>query len=167
MTGQGEKLSRKRDQAIAALLTQPTISEAAKAIGVGEKTLRRWLKVPEFMAAYNAARHEVLADARVQMMAEWRRVRQAHRDVAYRDLREFFDENGRLKLIDDIPPRARRAILRLKKRRLVRTDGSVIETEELALRPIEPHLQALEKHFSIPPIGWTSSMDHGPLNEHA
>jgi hypothetical protein len=44
MTGHGEKLSRKQDQAITALVTWPSITEAAAQCGLAEVTLRRWLK---------------------------------------------------------------------------------------------------------------------------
>ena len=56
MTGHGAKFGRKREEAIAALLTQRNLEEAAKAIGVAAKTLVRWLQVPEFEAAYREAR---------------------------------------------------------------------------------------------------------------
>jgi hypothetical protein len=39
MTGHGQKMSRKKEQAIAALLSQPSIARAAKKSGIGEKTL--------------------------------------------------------------------------------------------------------------------------------
>jgi hypothetical protein len=39
MAGHGEKLSRKREQAIAALLSASTLVEAAKAAGIGDRTL--------------------------------------------------------------------------------------------------------------------------------
>jgi transposase-like protein len=54
---------RKREQAIAALLERPTITEAAGAVGIGEKTLRRWLAEPEFKAAYRDAREQTLSMA--------------------------------------------------------------------------------------------------------
>ena len=38
--GHGEKLSRKQEQAVVALLTMPTIRKAAEKAGVGERTLR-------------------------------------------------------------------------------------------------------------------------------
>ena len=44
--------SYKRDQAIAALLEQPTITAAASAVGVGEKTLRRLYR---FHASWRAS----------------------------------------------------------------------------------------------------------------
>jgi hypothetical protein len=45
------KFSRKHEQAISALLTQPTLAEAATTVGVGEATLRRWLQQESFQAA--------------------------------------------------------------------------------------------------------------------
>jgi len=56
----GAKQSRKREEAIAALLTHPTIAEAAQVAGIGEKTLRRWLRDPPFTADYRRAREEGL-----------------------------------------------------------------------------------------------------------
>src|SRR5450755_4494694 len=50
------KLGRKKEEAIAALLTQRNIEEAAKVAGIGANTLLRWLKVPEFQKAYREAR---------------------------------------------------------------------------------------------------------------
>ena len=40
MSGHGEKLTRKQDAAIGALLSQSTISAAAESVGIGEATLR-------------------------------------------------------------------------------------------------------------------------------
>jgi hypothetical protein len=53
-------LGRKQEQAIAALLEKPTLGEAATAAGVDEKTLRRWLALPDFLAAYRQARAQVV-----------------------------------------------------------------------------------------------------------
>ena len=61
MAGHGEKLSRKMEQAIAALLSAPTISEAAKIAGIGERTLLRWMKDPLFSNAYRAARCDTVS----------------------------------------------------------------------------------------------------------
>jgi hypothetical protein len=58
--GHGDKQSRKKEQAIAALLSSPTIASAAKAVGVSERTIRNWLKDPEFAAAYRRARQQVV-----------------------------------------------------------------------------------------------------------
>jgi hypothetical protein len=67
MAGHGEKLTRKQDQAIAALLSAPTIPEAAQQAGVGEHTLRRWLQDAAFSEAYRAARRQVVQQAIVQV----------------------------------------------------------------------------------------------------
>ena len=45
MKAPGGKFGRKKEEAIAALLTQRNIEEAAKAAGIGANTLLRWLKV--------------------------------------------------------------------------------------------------------------------------
>ena len=60
MNGHGEKLTRKQDAAIGALLSHPTISAAAQSVGLGEATLRRWLKEPDFLGAYRATRRDAL-----------------------------------------------------------------------------------------------------------
>jgi len=56
MAGHGAKLPRKQEEAVAALLSQRNIEDAARAAGVGTRTLLRWLKLPEFQAAYREAR---------------------------------------------------------------------------------------------------------------
>jgi transposase-like protein len=61
--GHGAKLPRKKEQAIAALLTAPSIEAAAQAIGVANATLRRWLADPGFKAEYMAARRDAVSQA--------------------------------------------------------------------------------------------------------
>ena len=60
MVGHGSKFGRKKEEAIAALLTQRNIEEAAKSIGVGANTLLRWMKEPEFTRAYREARRQAV-----------------------------------------------------------------------------------------------------------
>jgi len=43
--------------AIAALLKCSTVEEAAHAVGIAPNTLSKWMKIPEFMAAYREAIH--------------------------------------------------------------------------------------------------------------
>jgi hypothetical protein len=66
--GHGTKFGRKKEAAIAALLTQKNHEEAARATGIDLKTLKRWLRLPEFMEDYRRARWEVVeqAYARIQ-----------------------------------------------------------------------------------------------------
>ena len=55
--GHGSKSVRVREQVIVALLTHRTLADAAVDSGIGESTLRRWLKNnPEFRDAYQRAR---------------------------------------------------------------------------------------------------------------
>ena len=56
MKGHGSKFGRKKEEAIVALLTQRNIDEAARAIDVATNTLLKWMKLPEFQAAYREAR---------------------------------------------------------------------------------------------------------------
>ena len=56
MTGHGAKFGRKKEEAIAALLSQRNVEDAARVVGVDAKTLLRWMKEPEFDAAYREAR---------------------------------------------------------------------------------------------------------------
>jgi hypothetical protein len=63
MAGHGEKLGRKWEQAIAALLAEPTVGAAAGKAGVSYRTLKGWLALPEFLRAYRRARREVLEAA--------------------------------------------------------------------------------------------------------
>ncbi len=47
---------RKKEEAVAALLVQRNLEDAARAVGISAKTLLRWMKEPEFDAAYREAR---------------------------------------------------------------------------------------------------------------
>lgn len=61
--GHGEKLSRKKDQAVMALITEPTMKAAADKIGITPRTLYKWLKMPEFRSAYMQAKREAVSVA--------------------------------------------------------------------------------------------------------
>jgi len=63
MTGHGAKFGRKKEEAIAALLTQRNMEEAARTVGVATKTLLRWFQIPEFQAAYRKARRDAHAQS--------------------------------------------------------------------------------------------------------
>src|SRR5215831_5635195 len=67
MKAHGEKLSRKQELALAALLTCSAITDAAKQCGIGEVTLHRWLKDATFQAAYREARRAVVQHAITQV----------------------------------------------------------------------------------------------------
>jgi hypothetical protein len=63
MAGHGSKIGRKQEDAIAALLTQRNVEEAARAAGIGVRTLLRWLKLPQFQNAFRQARREAFGQA--------------------------------------------------------------------------------------------------------
>ncbi len=67
--GHGEKLTRKAEQAIAALLEHPTITEAAKACGVSERSLWRWLQRDDFQQRYKTAQRAVVDSAITKLQA--------------------------------------------------------------------------------------------------
>jgi len=56
MAGHGEKFGRKKEEAIIALLSQPSVEQAARAASMGPRTLLGWLQMPEFKATYHRAR---------------------------------------------------------------------------------------------------------------
>ena len=63
MAAHKSMLGRKQEETIAALLTQRNLDEAAKAAGISMRTLMRWLKLPEFQAAYREARRTAYSQA--------------------------------------------------------------------------------------------------------
>jgi hypothetical protein len=68
MNGHGSKFGRKKEQALAALLSHRSVEESAKAAGISTATLKRWMQVPDLKASYLAARREAVlqANARIQ-----------------------------------------------------------------------------------------------------
>jgi hypothetical protein len=71
MAGNGANLSGKQEDAIIALLSHRSIEEAAKAAGIGTRTLMRWLKEPTFEKTYMVARRTAFRQsiARLQQMS--------------------------------------------------------------------------------------------------
>ena len=63
MTGHGSKFGRKMEEAIAGLLTQRNVEEAAKSVGTSTRTLLRWMKEPQFQVAYREARRNAYSQA--------------------------------------------------------------------------------------------------------
>jgi hypothetical protein len=126
MAGHGEKLSRKREQAIAALLSASTLVEAAKAAGIGDRTLWRWLQDPHFQTAYRQARRDAVgqAIARLQQVAS----------TAVDTLESVMKSSAAR---DSARVAAARAVLELGVR--------AIELEDL-----EARLTALEQHLATP-----------------
>ena len=57
---EAKRITPTQGRAIAALLTSRDVREAAKAVGVGPRTLYRWYALPEFQQALKAAETEAL-----------------------------------------------------------------------------------------------------------
>jgi transposase-like protein len=65
--GHGAKFDRKKEEAIAALLTQRSVEEAARAAGIGTTTLYTWIHEAEFAAAYLEARLAAFGQAGMRL----------------------------------------------------------------------------------------------------
>jgi hypothetical protein len=63
MAGKLGKFGRKQEDAIAALLTQRNVEEAARAAGIGTRTLLRWLQIPDFQKVYREARRAAFSQS--------------------------------------------------------------------------------------------------------
>jgi hypothetical protein len=107
MKGHGAKLPRKQEEAIMALLTQRSVEEAAKSVGVASKTLLRWLQVAEFQAAYRTAKRCAFG----QSMA---RIQQASSAAVSTLLKVMVDPNSpaacRVRAADSVLNHAAKAI---------------------------------------------------------
>jgi hypothetical protein len=80
--GHGEKRSRKKELALGCLLSFPTVKGAAKAAGIHEITLHRWLKEPQFAADYQRTRDRVLETAAEQLRSGTLQAVEVLREVA-------------------------------------------------------------------------------------
>jgi hypothetical protein len=79
---QSEKYERLKDQAIISLLTAPNIEEAAKALGIGQTTLYRWLRLPEFQDELKEARRQAVNLAIGKLQQSTSKAVQVLQDVA-------------------------------------------------------------------------------------
>lgn len=61
------ELEPRHEQAILALMTEPTVIKAAEVTGVTPQTLYNWLNDPEFKAAYKAVRSQTMDQAITQI----------------------------------------------------------------------------------------------------
>ena len=65
--GHGTKFGRKKEDAIAALLTQRNVEEAARVARIGTQALCRWMKEPEFQAAYLEASRTTVFQSKARL----------------------------------------------------------------------------------------------------
>src|SRR5687768_11306822 len=69
MAGRAKGLTRLQEQAIAALLTEKNLADAAARCGASVSSLLRWAKEKAFADAYRAARRAVLEAAIARMQS--------------------------------------------------------------------------------------------------
>lgn len=71
MVGHGAKFGHKMAPAITALMSKPSVEEAARSVGISANTLLRWIKEPAFDKAYREARETAFSQsiARLQESA--------------------------------------------------------------------------------------------------
>ena len=67
MAGNGNKLKPKQEEAILALLTNPSVEHAARAAKIGPRTLYRWQQDPEFDRAYRKARRDAFGQGTARL----------------------------------------------------------------------------------------------------
>lgn len=63
MKEDNQNLKFKQERTIMALLTEPTYAQAAKAAGIGETTLYRWLDDEEFSKAFKSTRKKAFSQS--------------------------------------------------------------------------------------------------------
>jgi transposase-like protein len=123
MVTPGSKFTRKKEEAIAALLTQRNVEEAARTAGIGTQTLIRWMKLPEFDSAYRDARRAAFGQATA-------RLQQGSSAAATTILKIMFDANApasvRLRAADSILSHGAKAI------ELEDLEARLVELERIA-----------------------------------
>lgn len=154
MRGHGQKLTRKQEALIAALLSESTHAAAAAKAGVSEATLYRWLGLPAFQASYRQTRRDLIENAvgRIQAATgqavdtllavakagqkDSDRVRAAVAllDHAFRGIEQADALHNGNCAADDTPPAVEGAadVVQLLAQRLRAVDGAELSTAEKA-----------------------------------
>jgi hypothetical protein len=121
-------MTAKQQKAIEALLAAPSIRQAAAATGLGEKSIRRWLRLPEFARAYEQARHQVFADALTDL-------RSATQDAVEALRTAVKEETGALRI------KAATAVVRLsiQSAETLQLEARLERLEQVLLPSVEPN----------------------------
>lgn len=83
MSNSNGSLSPKKLKAIHAIIVAPNLKSAAESIGVGYRTLRRWMKEPEFIGQLNQAELELIESGLRRLLTL--------QDKAFKTLTELLD----------------------------------------------------------------------------
>ncbi|MGB8986096.1 MAG: hypothetical protein WCC37_05790 [Candidatus Sulfotelmatobacter sp.] len=154
--GHGEKRSRKKELAIGCLLAFPTVRAAAKAAGIHEITLHRWLKERQFAFDYQRARERVLETASEQLRSGTLQAVEVLREVAanrkapaasrVQAARSFLEATGLLKGAAvtvnnsvNVPQDSESVMeaIRVQLGAMLRTDAALRETVKAILSEVE------------------------------
>lgn len=76
------KGGHKKEQALAALLANPTRKAAAESCGIGLRTLQKWLTEPEFAEQYQQAKCELVNSLIAEIRNDGSRLRRALMGIA-------------------------------------------------------------------------------------
>jgi len=76
------KLNARQERALSALLTSPTIKDAATVARLSETTLHRYLRDEVFAASYRTARRETVAHLTTRLQADSSSMAQVLKDIA-------------------------------------------------------------------------------------
>lgn len=163
--GHGEKRSRKKELAIGCLLTFPTVKGAAKAAGIHEITMHRWLKEPQFASDYRRARDHVLETAAQQLRSGTLQAVEVLREVAsnkkapsasrVQAARSFLEATGLLKGLaasvtvnNQIVPQDEKAL----NRGIIQLLSGVLRTDEQLREAVKGVLAELDSEDGKPTV---------------
>ena len=90
---QNSTLSTRQARAIEALLTSPSITEAAEACGIGRRTLHTWLDSADFRAALASAESDAIGAAVRRLVGDM-----AGNLATMREIRDDPDQSATLRL---------------------------------------------------------------------
>jgi transposase-like protein len=61
------KMGKKQELAVMALLTEPTIKQAAEKVGINEATMHRWLQLDSFQDMFRNAKKQAVSQATARL----------------------------------------------------------------------------------------------------
>ncbi|MBH0228838.1 hypothetical protein [Halobacillus yeomjeoni] len=67
MGKKGEKLNKKQELAVLAILTEPNMEKAAEKAGIAISTLYRWQQLDSFKERLRLMRHEIISQATTKL----------------------------------------------------------------------------------------------------
>jgi hypothetical protein len=137
--GHGEKYSRKKDEAIARLLTASTQREAARQTGVCEKTLSRWRKRLDFESRLRKEQRRIVDEAVNAAAKAAPDIVEGLREVVWDRSQKGRDRTGAAKVILDVMCKVRKELADAEERDMAREEERIKELEAGAAAPPSAH----------------------------